>query len=95
MKESIKRIYHNYFQKYDGEKQELYSKIRILKIELAKAQGKKGDENLLTQHVSLFEEGASGLSFIDNPEDDKDHMLNRLQNEINLLTQEYRETKNE
>jgi len=37
----------------------------------------------------------SGLSFIDNPEDEKDLMINKQQNEFHLLNLDYRETINE
>ena len=82
LKESIKRIDDNYFQKFDGEKQELFEIIKMKKIELARAKGQNDKANSFANHVSLFEEGASGLSFIDNPEDDKDHFINKLQNEL-------------
>jgi len=95
LKESIERIDQNYFQKYDGEKQELYEQIKMLKIELARAKGKSDPDLNFADKFSMFGEGASGLSFIDDPEDEKDFLINKLHNELSTVTHEYRETINE
>ena len=95
LKESIERIDQNYFQKYDGEKQELYEQIKMLKIELARAKGMSDPDLNFADKFSLFGEGASGLSFIDDPEDEKDFLINKLHNELSTVTHEYRETINE
>jgi hypothetical protein len=91
LKETIEKLNENLFQKFDGEKQELFEQIKMLKLQLARAKGKKDPELNFTNHMGLFSEGASGLSFIDDPEDDKDHLINKLHNELSLLTREYRE----
>lgn len=95
IEETTKKINHNYFQTYDVQKQELYEIIKMNKIEIARLKGKLFEEDSFPQYASLFQEGASGLSFIDDPEDDKDLFINKLQNELHELTREYRETVNE
>ena len=95
LQDSISEIEKNFFNKYDEEKQELYEHIRILKIQLARAKGKDDGSESIANRVSLYEEGLSGLSFIDDPEDEKDHLINRIQKELYLITQEYRDMLNE
>ena len=95
LQESIIEIEKNYFNKYDEEKQELFEHIRILKIQLARAKGKDDGSESIANRVGMYEEGLSGLSFIDDPEDEKDHLINKLQKELYLLTQEYRDMVNE